>query len=279
MASPFPGMDPYLESHWGDVHHSLITYARDQLQTVLPTGLRARVEERVCVESTEGVVRSLYPDLRIVERERGRRPSGSPSSGPAVAEPLLISLDEPATEGSIEILEAGSGKRVITVVEVLSWSNKLPGEGQDKYLQKRRELKAAGVSLVEIDLLRTGKRLLPVPQGRLPASHRTTYQAWVSRGRQPLVVAVYPMPLRARLPVLSIPLRETDADVPLDLPALLEQCYRNGGYDDDLDYTLPPEPPLDPDDARWAAALLRRQGRRPRQRRTRGPKPPGRKST
>jgi hypothetical protein len=272
-------MDPYLESHWGDVHHSLITYARDQLQTVLPPDLRARVEERVCVESTEGVARSLYPDLRIVERERGKRPFGLLSSGPAVAEPLLIPLDEPATEGFIEIREAGSGNRVITVVEVLSLSNKLPGEGQDKYLQKRREFKAAGVSLVEIDLLRTGKRLLPVPQSRLPASHRTTYQAWVSRGWQPLLVAVYRMPLRARLPVLSIPLRETDADVPLDLQALLEQCYRNGGYEDDLDYTLPPEPPLDPDDARWAAALLRRQGRRPRPRPTRGPKPPRRKTT
>lgn len=32
MASPFPGMDPYLEQHWGDVHPSFITYARDQLQ-------------------------------------------------------------------------------------------------------------------------------------------------------------------------------------------------------------------------------------------------------
>ena len=32
MASPFPGMDPYLEQFWGDVHHALITYARDQLQ-------------------------------------------------------------------------------------------------------------------------------------------------------------------------------------------------------------------------------------------------------
>jgi hypothetical protein len=270
-------MDPYLESHWGDVHHSLITYARDQLQSVLPADLRARVEERVFVESTAGITRSLYPDLRIIERERGKRPPGSPTSGPTLAEPLLLPLDEPATEGYIEILEAGSGKRVLTVVEVLSPSNKLPGEGQDKYLHKRRELKAGGVSLVEIDLLRTGKRLLPVPRERLPVSHRTPYQVWVSRGWQPSVVAVYAVPLRARLPVIAIPLRPTDADVPLDLQALLEQCYRNGGYDDDLDYTLSPDPPLEPSDARWAAALLRRPGRTAR-RPPRGPKRPGRKA-
>jgi hypothetical protein len=39
-SSPFPGMDPWLEQHWGDVHHSIITYARDQLQERLPPGLR-----------------------------------------------------------------------------------------------------------------------------------------------------------------------------------------------------------------------------------------------
>ena len=26
MRSPFPGMDPYLEQFWGDVHHTVITY-------------------------------------------------------------------------------------------------------------------------------------------------------------------------------------------------------------------------------------------------------------
>ena len=36
MPSPFPGMDPYLEQHWGDVHTSLVIYARNQLQKVLP---------------------------------------------------------------------------------------------------------------------------------------------------------------------------------------------------------------------------------------------------
>jgi hypothetical protein len=36
MGSPFPGMDPYLEQHWGDVHASLIIDGRDQLQQRLP---------------------------------------------------------------------------------------------------------------------------------------------------------------------------------------------------------------------------------------------------
>ncbi len=48
----------------------------------------------------------------------------------------------------------------------------------------------------------------------------------------------------------------------LDLQALIDQCYRNGGYDDDLNYTRQPNRPLDPDDARWANELLQSQGRR-----------------
>ncbi len=35
MLSPFPGMDPYFEHHWRDVHHRLVTYSCDQIQTQL----------------------------------------------------------------------------------------------------------------------------------------------------------------------------------------------------------------------------------------------------
>ena len=32
MPSPFPGMDPFLEAHWGDVHARLIVNACNQIQ-------------------------------------------------------------------------------------------------------------------------------------------------------------------------------------------------------------------------------------------------------
>ena len=51
MKSPFPGMDPYLEQFWPDVHASLIIYTRDQLEEQLPANLIARVEERVVFET------------------------------------------------------------------------------------------------------------------------------------------------------------------------------------------------------------------------------------
>lgn len=269
MRSPFPGMDPYLEQHWRDVHASLIIYGRDHLQAELPSDLRARVAERVFVESAQGVERSVYPDIRVIERGRSGRTTASSTpqatveeGGVAVAEPLVIHLaDEPVSEGFIEIIDAGSGNRVVTVIEFLSLSNKLPSEGQKLYLEKQRECKEGGVSLVEIDLLRAGKWVLMAPPERVPASHRTTYQVCVRRSWQPTAVEIYRVPLRERLPIIKIPLRETDQDARLDLQALIDQCYRNGRYDD-LDYTVEPNPPLDLADAAWADALLREQGRR-----------------
>jgi hypothetical protein len=84
----------------------------------------------------------------------------------------------------------------------------------------------------------------------------------VRRGWQPTAVQVYPVPLRQRLPIINIPLRKTDAEVPLDLQALIDQCYRNGGYDGDIDYRCVPDPPLRQDDESWADEILRGQGRR-----------------
>jgi hypothetical protein len=266
MASPFPGMDPYLERHWGDVHHRLITYASDRLQEILPKNLRARVEERVFVEAREGALRPIVPDVRVVETRRRKREVVAAPSGLAIAEPLVVLTDEETSQGFIEIRDASTGHRVVTVIEVLSPANKVPGEGQEKYLQKRQELRDSKVSLVEIDLVRTGRRPLPVPLENLSPSFRTAYHAWVRRGWEAIKVEIYRLPLRERLAMIRIPLRKTDADVPLDLQALIDECYRKGGYEEDIDYQVDPQPPLDPDDARWADALLRKAGRRPRRR-------------
>ncbi len=71
MASPFPGMDPYLERFWSDVHARLVTYACDQLQERLPPDLIARMQERIYVETPEGPGRSMHPDVSVVEHGRG----------------------------------------------------------------------------------------------------------------------------------------------------------------------------------------------------------------
>jgi hypothetical protein len=257
-------MDPYLELFWRDIHARCIIYAADQLQTRLPADLRARVEERVFVEPVFGVARSVYPDIRVVERGRGR-PAATPAEpGPAVAEPLVIYLpEETVTERYIEVIDVGSGRRVVTAIEVLSLANKLPGEGQDLYRRKQREIRDGQVNLVEVDLLRAGERVLSVGASRIPVAYRTPYQVCVYRAAANIpCYEIYRVPLRERLPVINIPLRPTDPDIPLDLQTLIDQCYRNGGYDEDIDYRVEPEPPFDVEDAPWADTLLRQAGRR-----------------
>lgn len=267
MTSPFPGMDPYLEAHWGDVHTSLITYARDQLRPLLPADLRPRVEERVFVELEDRRGRSIYPDVRIVERPYGENGGGGPAQAVggvavAVAEPILVELPhEEKTERFIEIRDIRSGGRVVTVIEFVSPSNKHPGPGRKLYLQKQDELYDADVNSVEIDLLRAGENVIAVGPEDLPPEYRTAYRACVRRAVRPRTIETYPIPLRVPLPTIRIPLRETDSDVTLNLQSLIEQCYANAGYDD-IDYTEPPVPPLEGNDAKWADAVLREKGLR-----------------
>jgi len=249
-------MDPYLESHWADVHHNLITFAQGVLNDHLPADLIARVEERVFVESPSTGGR------RAVEHPAPYVESSVSNGDVAVAEPLVVHLaDESVTQGFIEILDAGSGNRVVTVIEVLSPANKHSGDGQDQYRQKQRELHAGGVNLVEIDLLRAGQRVLSVATDRLPPAQRTSYMICVRRACRPGQYEIFPITVRQRLPRFRIPLRPDDADVILDLQDLLARCYRNGRYHT-LDYTKDAEPPLRGEDARWADELLRGAGKR-----------------
>ena len=277
MSSPFPGMDPYLEAHWRDVHASLIIYARDALQGVLPGGLRARVEESVLLETPQGIGdHPLFPDVRVVEYTSKRAPEAQSAVGVAVAEPLLVEVEvDPVTETFLEIIDRESGNRVVTVLEFLSPSNKSPGLNREQYLRKQREVCSSDANLVEIDLNRFGTHTLAFPLAHVKPQFRTAYMACVRRITRRDKAEVYPMPLWERLPVVKVPLRPEDADVPLDLQALVEQCYRNGAYEGTLNYAVDPDPLLLGADKDWADAWLYEKGLRPRKklpRRRRKPK-------
>ena len=264
MKSPFPGMDPYLENHWGDVHASLVIYARDQLNEQLSGKLIARVEERLVGENGDSRARSIYPDVRIKEKAGTAESGGVAEMEETTAtEPMIIHYNsEPATETFINIMEPGTPDRLVTVIEFLSLSNKLMGEERIKYKEKQVELKRAKVSLVEIDLLRDGPRIFALPAMHIPRKVWTTYQVCVRRGWKPEYFEIYPVPLRAPLPSIRIPLREKDEDVRLHLQPLVDQAYRKGRYDATINYSQPPGPLLLGSDASWAKALLKQWGKR-----------------
>ena len=261
MKSPFPGMDPYLQHHWRDVHASLVIYARDQLQPGLPRDLVARVEERVCLELEGELDRSFYPDVRVVERSK-RKGAVTTHAGIELAEPVIVKFrNEPFTEPFLEIRDASSGNRVVTFVEFVSPTNKMPGDSYDQYRQKQKDAEQAGVSLVEIDLILGGKRVVSVPLSRIPFKDRTRYQAIVRRGWKWNEAEVYPLPVFKPLSAIPIPLRKKDADARLNLQALVDQAYLNGGYDS-IDYQENCDSPLEGNEAKWADQLLRAAGKR-----------------
>ncbi len=263
MPSPFPGMDPYLEQHWGDIHSRLVLYACDQIQSRLPDELFARVEEYLAVEEEDEGRRGYYPDVKITERPDigGGVAVAAPPISLAGIDPVIIPLpSEPPTLRSIRIYQEGG--RVVTAIEVLSPSNKDARSAQEAYRRKRQDLLDGGVSVVEIDLLRDGDYMLLPARRLLPEECREPYRASVIRGWKQSEAAVYRVPLRQPLPAIGIPLRQTDADIRLDLQPLIDACYENGRYSRTIHYREEAVPPLRGEDAAWADALLRERGKR-----------------
>lgn len=65
------------------------------------------------------------------------------------------------------------------------------------------------------------------------------------------------MQLQDTLPIIPVPLRTPDPDIPLDLPLALNDIYDEAAYDLSIDYRQPPPPPpLSESDARWIENLL-----------------------
>jgi hypothetical protein len=265
MKSPFPGMDPYLEAHWGDIHTRLMVYASNQLNAQLPDDLQARVEESLAVIKDDEKTRTVYPDVSVVE-EPGAAMATAPAASAVMtldmAKPYVVKLiDEPMTLRHLEIVDTKDGSRVVTAIEILSPANKVGSTGQLIYIQKQRDFLDAKVNLVEIDLVRAGNFVLAIPENRLPSVCRAPYMVCIRRATRRDEAELYPMPLRQPLPNIPVPLRPSDQDVVLPLQPLLDACYRDGRYDR-IDYGPEPVPRLGEADARWADSILREAGRR-----------------
>jgi hypothetical protein len=119
---------------------------------------------------------------------------------------------------------------------------------------------------VEIDLLRSGPHVLAVAEPTARAQGPYHYLASVNRARgERDVFELYASALHERLPRIAIPLAGKDADVVLDLQAVLEQTYEDGAYADRINYRAPCRPPLAKADQTWAARIIRAAKQRSRQ--------------
>lgn len=254
IRSPFPGMDPWLEQYWGDVHTRLMVYASNQLNPQLPADLRARVEEGATVMVDGKKRRTIYPDVSFIEEPTDAY--SSTKTAVEIADPLVIALDEGIGKPRhIEIVDTSDDQRVVSVIEFISPANKINRSGRADYRRKQTEYLESQVNLIEVDLIRQGEFVLAFPEDRIPASWRTTYQICVRRANAENRAELYRVPLREKLPNIRIPLRPTDTDVILQIQPLIDTCYRDGGYGE-IEYDQQPEPSFNDDDAKWAQILI-----------------------
>ncbi len=257
--TPFPGMNPYLEGpvNWSDFHATFIGALREAINTRLPRPYYARIEQWVMmIPVDDDQAQRREPDVLVGYggRTAGSRPPSPPAAGSAVGllEPAAmanVAQSDPHREWLIEILRMPE-RDVVTVLELFSPTNKR-GEGRGIYLEKRRQLLATPANVVEIDLIRAGRRLQL--NKRLPPDD---YYAFVSRGDRRPACDVYHWSVRDPLPTLPIPLRPPDADVLVGLADPFRVAFARGRYGRFVDYADPPPPPaFDADTAAWVRSV------------------------
>jgi hypothetical protein len=252
MASPFPGMDPYLEdpAFWPDFHHRFINCWCEAIADQLPEPYEARLDERVnLVQMSPEVIKLIYPDVAVSQGQRpARQMTGS--AGTLLLEPVNIphELLEEVRQTRIEILHRPD-RTLVTVLEMLSPTNKT-GDGFHEYRAKRKRVLVQKVHLVELDLILGGTRLpllRPLPAG--------DYFVFLSRVENRPNCEVFTWGVRQSLPTIAIPLIAPDADVFIDLGEVFRTTFERGRYARSLPYGQPPQAPLNQNDAQWAVAL------------------------
>lgn len=254
MASPFPGMDPYLEGEmWQEFHETLAGAIRAQLMAQLSPRYVALLAKRYVLDRPAlGILappseRIIYPDVHVVAEPKPAYAAERPVNV-ATAELPSPMLDQ-TPQLSVEIRDVAE-RRQVTLIEILSPVNKR-GQGAQEYLDRRSELMQTATHLLEIDLLTAGYRIPLL--GELPPA---PYYVFLSRYDRRPRTQVWAVPLQDPLPCVPAPLLPPDPDVALDLQAAVDACFALVGYERLLDYRSAPPAMLSAADRAWVAERL-----------------------
>jgi hypothetical protein len=217
-------MDPYLEDErlWPLFHHQFVMTLYQTLLPQLVDRYRARAVQRHYV--TE---QALFTSV----------------------------IREQHQEEFLEVRQRTDGK-LITLVEVVSPTNKLVPSGRQTYLNKREEAKLQGANLVEVDLVLQGLPTLEYSRDGLPD---WDYAVTVTRATQPERYEIYSATLQKRLPRFRLPLAADDRDTVLDLQASFSRCYDQGAFSSKIDYSRDPQLALQDEDRTWLNEVLTSQ--------------------
>jgi hypothetical protein len=264
-------MDPFLEhpAIFPGLHDSMIVYLREWLQERLPEPYYAETGDRVWVEVSK---RQIGPDVKVLRPREEDPPGGNGKGGIATAvaletrtKPVIVRVphDEYRETFLNIVTSAGGNERLVTSIEVLSPTNKTPGEhGRELYKRKQKEVIESKVNLVEIDLLRAGEHATAVPlDWALAKTGPFDYHVCMHLLDHWEEYFVYHFTLKDTLPEIALPLLPGDRPVVVDLQTVFDRCYDTGPYRRRVRYQEnAPVPQLRPEQAEWATAVLKAKG-------------------
>ena len=250
MPSPFPGMNPYVEQayDWNEFHNNFISRIQKVLSGLVGPNYLVKMEFRLLLHERSAEERRFLgrADVGVVSnRERPKTAAVSVLDAPVQLQLPAVDIEK---EAFLEIRDMHK-RRLVTVIEMLSPSNKTPGDDRETYMAKRREVLSSSTHLVEIDFRRGGKRPSP------PELPLCDYYVLVSRHEDRPNIGVWPFGLRDPLPTIPIPLVAPDSPVKLDLKAVLDLTYDDANYGKHI-YLESPDPPLRSEDEAWAVGLF-----------------------
>lgn len=220
-ASKHVGMHPELEQpkYFPGFHAGVITELLYALGPSVPPAYEVTVEHSVSLTNELGERKDYVPDARIDLAEPVL--SGiATASATAIAPDFL--LESPARPQRFLAIYDGEGK-LVTTIEVLSPANKT-GIGFEELFRKQRDLAGQNINLVEIDLLRKGKR-----RWQSDRSREADYLFTVQRGEGATQVEAWARSLGEALPTIPVPLRYADGQVPLNLEEVVAAYLEKSG--------------------------------------------------
>jgi hypothetical protein len=244
-------MDPYLEQAdvWQDFHDRLLPAIAEVITPQVDPAYIVRIEAQLYVHEPPAESRRLFARGDVAVSTRRESVSASAASATLPAPRQIELLDFDVERISRLKIRDRVQRHLVTVLEVLSPTNKTPGADRQLYLAKRRANQASRTHFVEIDLLRGGPRM---PMLEPPICD---YCVLVSRQERWPFAGIWPIQLRESLPEIPIPLLDPDPDAKVDLQAVLQRVYDAARYQSSI-YEGVPEPPLSPTDAAWAESLF-----------------------
>jgi Protein of unknown function (DUF4058) len=253
MLNPFPGMNPYLEHPelWPQVHNRLIVGIADVIADQVAPQYFVSIEQRIyqSFEDPQSLVGIADVGIKH-DFGTGQLPLPTAGSVSTLAKPQRVQVTMPweVKERYLEIREVAT-KELITVLEVLSPTNKRAGEGRSLYESKRIKILTTKTNLIEIDLLRSGQ---PMP---VQGAQQSQYRILVSRASDRPNADLFVFDLQEAIPDFPVPLRGEMPEPIVNLQTILNETYRRGRLDLLIDYATDPVPGLTASDRRWMQEL------------------------